>query len=310
MGLNFKDNNLALSYLQIKLNEQYNPNILILGNYYTYINNNYGFAHYIARYLNLMYPPLMLNSTGDGLDIDNAYKETLDDTVFNTQTKSSDDLISIANYFLCDNNGNRLTEDVLVPNTIDNINNTNDIDINNLTTYQKIYSIDIIGIFNILDSPLFISFEDLNSMTTDDDNEPINILVNRIKTYKLQNKINKTAKKDRIYCLEPWNTSKEICEIDNLVLSYLLGRTITPNSSMEEIYYAQQLLYGDNIPEYCKGLWVSDYGCLTDRIKEYQAAYVDPVTTNPLFVTGYFDIYTEAALLRDKGEQIYGILGL
>ena len=33
-------------------------------------------------------------------------------------------------------------------------------------------------------------------------------------------------------------------------------------------------------------------------------------TTNPLFVTGYLDIFTEAQLLKDRGEQLYGIHGL
>ena len=220
----------------------------------------------------------------------------------------SDDLISIANYFLCDNNGNKLEKDIKLTATVDNINSVELVPLS--TEYRKIYGDDIVSIFNILDSPLFVSYTELKNSTTDIPSDPINILVKKIETYELIDSINETAKKDRIYSLEPWNNNKQICEIDDLVLSYLLGRTITPNSSMEDIYYVQNLFYGENIPIQCKGLWVSDYGCLTDTIKEYQASYVDPITTNPLFVTGYFDIFTEAALLRDRGEQIYGIYGL
>ena len=59
-----------------------------------------------------------------------------------------------------------------------------------------------------------------------------------------------------------------------------------------------------------RGIWNSDSGNLTDIIMNYQRLKVDTNSSDPIFVTGYFDIYTEAAILKDRGEKIYGIRGL
>ena len=68
-----------------KLKEQYNPNVMVTGDYYTVNYNNYGFAHFIAKYLNTMYPPV-----GD------TYSTDLPDSAFDNP-KTITDTISIAN---------------------------------------------------------------------------------------------------------------------------------------------------------------------------------------------------------------------
>ena len=302
MKLNFKDINLALIYLQIKLKEQYNPNILIPGDYYITSNNNYGFAHFIARYLNTMYPPLKMYTGDLSEDIDDSYRSDLQDEVFES-TKSLTDTISIANYFMCDNEGNKLVNDLIPDN-----------DKESTSTYRNIYGTDICAIFDVMDSPLFVSVDDLTA--EDEHGQPViksdylKPLLDKIRDFNQTEHINEVAKSDRIYNLYTWDTDKQICEIDDLVLSYLLGRTITPTSSAEDIYYVQRLFYGEYVPEIDKGVWTSDYGNLTDTIKEYQKLHTNPILTNPLFVTGYFDIFTEASILRDRGEQVNGLYGL
>lgn len=292
MGLNFGDSSIVLTYLQIKLKEQYNPNVMVTGDYYTVNYNNYGFAHFIAKYLNTMYPPV-----GD------TYSTDLPDNAFDNP-KTITDTISIANYFLSDNNGNVLKNDLVGP----------DIQISDTSVFQKIYGTDISAIFDIQDPPLMTSYTDL-SMKDGQDHYYINspyleTLLKRIEHLGYIDRINDNAKKDRVYTLPIWETPKQICEIDDLVLSYLLGRTITPESSMEDIYYVQQLFLGSDIPNADKGKWVSSSGNLSDSIIQYQKLKVDPYITHPLFVTGYFDIFTEASILRDRGEQTYGIHGL
>ena len=79
---------------------------------------------------------------------------------------------------------------------------------------------------------------------------------------------------------------------------------------MEDIYYVQSLLMGSYLQERDKGIWDSDSGNLTDIIMEYQRRKVNAYTSEPIFVTGYFDIFTEGAILKDRGEQTYGIHGL
>jgi hypothetical protein len=122
--------------------------------------------------------------------------------------------------------------------------------------------------------------------------------------------------KNIIFSLEPWNVDKNICEIDDFVASYLLGRTITPKSSMEDIYYVQKLIYqNQEISKQRKGIWClpGEEGTiydLTTAIINYQKTRVNKLSTKPLFVTGYFDIFTEAALLKDVGERDNGIYGL
>lgn len=292
LNLNFKDKSLILNYLQIKLKEQYNPNIFITENYYTNNRNNYGFAHFIAKYLNTMYPPL-----------GNSYSTDLPDTKFDEKKTLSDD-ISIMNYFLSDNRGACLKNDLVGPN----------IQISESSIFQKIYGSDICAVFNVMDPPLLTSFTDITQKDNDDHyyitSSYLEPLVTKITSFNYVDRINDLAKQDRIYTLPTWSRDKEICEIDDLVLSYLLGRTISPNSSMEDIYYVQQLLIGSDIPNVDKGIWNSPSGNLTDLIMNYQRLKVDPYVTHPLFVTGYFDIFTEASILKDRGEQVYGIHGL
>lgn len=267
MNLQFNDNNLALVYLQTKLKEEYNNLIIINGDYYKNFNNNYGFAHYVVKYLNLVYPPA--NPA--------MYDENLPDETFEVAL-TPNDCISIANYYQCANNGTKLLLPEIENGMINNLYPDTDYAHN---TYIDIYSHYISSIKRSNDSPIFIN-----------DDYSIN-------------------KKERIYNLYSWRTDKGICELDDLVMSYLLGRTIGPNSSREQIHYAQKLIIGEsNIQINDAGVWDSNSGNMTDLIIQYQRAHINVDTTYPLFVTGYFDIYTEASLLRDRGEQLYGIYGL
>ena len=54
MNLKFEDSNMALVYVQTKLKESYNSDIIVNGDYYNGFNSNYGFAHYIFKYLNII----------------------------------------------------------------------------------------------------------------------------------------------------------------------------------------------------------------------------------------------------------------
>jgi hypothetical protein len=127
-------------------------------------------------------------------------------------------------------------------------------------------------------------------------------------TYDVNNNI--------IFTLSGWNKEKEICELDDFVTSYLIGRTITPQSSMEDIYYVQRLLIHDrNITREEKGVWCiqgaegTEYD-LTQTIINYQSNRVNALNAD-IFVTGYFDIYTEAYARKEfiVGDEnaIYGI---
>ena len=271
MNLKFDDSNIALIYVQKKLKEQYNPNVIINGKYYKRINSDYGFAHFIARYLEAMYPPL---GTTD--------YDSLDAQTFKTQ-RNLTDVVSIANYFLCNNKGNKL----IVPDI--NANGQIPLDLT-LTVetkpYIDMYGYNIKGIINSNDLPLFLN--------SDTDFEHISLSV-----------------KDAIFYMYEWNTSKDICEIDDYIMSFLLGRVIGPNSSMDEIYYAQQLLINtDKIAITDRGKWESNSINMTEAIIEYQRKHINIYDKHPLIVTGYMDIFTEGALLKSRGEQQYGIHGL
>lgn len=310
MPLNFNDKSMILNYLQIKLKEQYNPNIRIDNKYYTNIYNKYGFAHFVAKYLNTMYPPM-----------DDTYNIPYDEDDTFANTKSLTDCISILNYFLCDNKGNKLQNDYIM-----NPSSTSDNSI-----YKQIYGNDVCRIFDVYDPPLMFSYQDLIMRDPDEPakyfikSKYLKPLIDKIKAWHLWDyqkeeqgelvtiygPITKTAKSERIYYIQPWKKDKEICEIDDYVLSYLLGRTITPYSSMEDIYYVQKLMITSNtIATADRGIWNSPSGNLTDIIMNYQRTKVNLYSTTPIFVTGYFDIYTEASILKDRGEQTYGIYGL
>ena len=250
----------------------------------------------IAKYLNAMYPPM-----------DNSYNAEQSEESFN-KIKEPTECISILNYFLCNNRGERI-------NLADVYNN--DLP-ENKSIYKQIYSTDICALFNIFDAPLQMTYNKLFAT----DPETGKYLIQSSYTDVLKKALdaqgndfitnmNEIANKERCYYLFSWSTPKEICEIDNFVLSYLLGRTITPYSSREDIYYVQQLMIDTNtIANRDRGIWNSDSGNLTDIIMNYQRLKVDINSSDPIFVTGYFDIYTEAAILKDRGEKSYGIRGL
>ena len=266
MNLKFDESNLALVYLQTKLKEDYNNLIVVNGDYYKTFNINYGFAHYIFKYLNMMYPPA----------IESMYSVDLDDSVFETPLTTTQ-CMSIANYFVCDNRGNKL-----VPPPISSDGYISYVgDETAYNTYIDMYGRQINVIKRRNDLPIFLNND-----------------------YTLN-------KEDRVYNLYNWKAEKSICELDDLVMSYLLGRTIGPNSSREDIYYAQLLLIGkEHIEPTDKGKWDSDSGNLTNLLIDYQQSQINTDKTHPLFVTGYFDIYTESSLLRNRGEQLYGVYGL
>lgn len=291
MTLNFKDNNLFLTYMQIKLKEEYNSKINVNDTYYTIFNSNYGFAHFIAKYLNMMYPPMDTS----------AYAIDLPDDTFNSVRPISE-CISIFNYFLCDNKGNKLTNDLMVyPATPDDN-----------SMFQQIYGTDICAIYDVFDQPILTpDYPKYDEEHPDIPFSPYsNRLTEKIKSANMQETITANAKAERIYNLSNWIYDKNICEIDDLVASYLLGRTITPNSSMEDIYYVQTLLIGNTINNSDKGKWISDSGNLTELIIDYQKSKVNEYSIKPIFVTGYFDIYTESAILQDRGEFTNGIVGI
>lgn len=204
------------------------------------------------------------------------------------------------NYFLCNNTGSSLKfslqrnpEDYIMYNELySQIYNQ----------YMVLYNVgengitvirpkeDYIRYFNKVDMPLFATYDD------------------KEKTYGYNN--------DIIFSLDQWSIKKDICEIDDFIASYLLGMTITPKSPRDDIYYVQKLLIRDrNIERDERGVWCMR-GCegtiydLTQTIINYQKAHVDSLGNTPLFVTGYFDIFTEACVRKELGETENGIRGL
>ena len=259
MNINFNDTHLALTYFQKKLHDTYNDNIKINGKYYTTINNDYGFAHFVAKYLDKAYPPVVDNYTGGDVP------------------KSQSDVISIMNYFLSDNNGN-----ILKYGTSDD-------------NYMMIYNeYHLVGnsSFNISDIPLLVSEH----------------VEDREFPYVCKPETSK------IYPLFKWSSDKRICEIDDFIASYLFGRTITPRSTRDEIFYVQKLFIGESyLHNTEKGVWnPKDFPehNLTDLIVNYQKSCVNINKDNSVFVTGYFDIFTESHILLDKGVSSNGICGL
>lgn len=299
----FGDESLTIRFIQQFLYETYNDNLHINSEYYKHFDMNYGFAHYIAKYLDYMYPVLDANAKRDYEELKNFQTEYPSASPQDRPTRHIDNVISIANYFLSDNSGNRL----MYGYDSTNISDTS----SKYSLYRDIYNEYMTpmpsqngnvpyfpkenGKYMILnDLPLFVE-------TSIDSG-----------TGAIQYNINN----DTIFTLESWTINKKICELDDLVSSYLLGRTITPNSSMEDIYYVQKLLIRNrNILRQEKGVWCmkgaegTEYD-LTQTIINYQKSIVDRLNTVPIFVTGYFDIFTEAQILKEVGEDTYGILGL
>lgn len=302
MKLNYGSKSLVVRYLQQKLKETYNSNILITGDYYKHFEMNYGLSHHIAKYLDYTYPILDPTTLTE-------YKNKQGDTI-----RPLKKCISITNYFLSDNKGNRLTfnpnylkksEDNVetpyfyyIPYIVDGSGNIIEQPEGN-KLYNNIYN-DYMKVVNLRDDetqlstiqPLYPSFVVQNDL-------PLFVSRNSDGTYNINT--------NTIYRLESWNIQKDICEIDDFVASYLLGKTITPNSSMEDIYYAQKLIYnGQDIEQKRKGVWClpGDEGTFNDMtcaIISYQQSKVNKLNTTPLFVTGYFDIFTEASILKDIG---------
>ena len=115
-----------------------------------------------------------------------------------------------------------------------------------------------------------------------------------------------------------YNRDKSKYDIDDLVLSFLLGRTIGPNSSVDDIAYVQKLfmnIYDTYIPN-SLGIWDDK---LTDIIFNYQRRInIDDTNTAMdstknniqldklrLLPTGYFDIYTEKYLLSEQKDDMF-----
>lgn len=278
MNLKFGDTNIVLKFLQIKLHEQYNPNIKVNSTYYETFNDNYGLTHFIAKYLTDMYP---------SLDTE-AYSSIIPED-YDKSRRNLTEPISITNYFLCSNTGDKLRGEYKT--NPDGTKSYIDPD------YERIYGEyhNRKYIIDFLDPPILCRLE--NKRDFSDSKATFPDVKNNYPQYQ------------NIYTLQNWKIPKAKCELDDYVMSYLLGRTITPRSSREEIYYVQKLLIGDVENPY-RGLWVSPRGNLTELIMNYQKTCVNVYDNIPIFVTGYFDIFTEAALLRGKGEQSYGIYGL
>lgn len=108
-----------------------------------------------------------------------------------------------------------------------------------------------------------------------------------------------------------FNSDKKAFDIDDFTASFILGRTITPYSSMEDIDYVQRLLQDNLFIEYSpniRGEWDLS---LTNTLYDYQKSLNErySIIKNPddedtdynvVIPTGYFDIITEKYLLKDK----------
>lgn len=187
------------------------------------------------------------------------------------------DVVSISTYFANDNNGHRLDY-------------TDDTYLKTYNPYQRGNELGTI-------SKKYIDINDV----------PIG--------YELiDGSVKKVAMK--IDTIKPYKIEKGVFEIDDVVASYLFGRTITPWSTREDIYYAQRLILGDgNVPERIKGLWTYGEYDLTDNIVEFQRRICalndkNTVSNNKLLITGYFDVFTEARALQNGGIDYNGIHGL
>ena len=115
-----------------------------------------------------------------------------------------------------------------------------------------------------------------------------------------------------------FNSSKGDFDLDSFICSFLLGRTITPNSSMEDIKYVQKLLEDNFYTSYYANVYGEWDDSLTRTLYEYQLKINerykryeksadsddtednDDVDYKAVLPTGYFDIITEKYLLQDK----------
>ena len=113
-----------------------------------------------------------------------------------------------------------------------------------------------------------------------------------------------------------FNADKKDFDIDDFISSFIIGRTITPISTMEEIEYVQRLLedsfyltYSANVyGEWDKGLTNALYDYQVQLNKRYsnnkntvnEDGTINKYNYNVIIPTGYFDIITEKYLLQDK----------
>ena len=267
-----------MSYLQNYLKEDYNRKVKLNGEYYTAQNIDYGMAHYIAKYLDYTYP-------------------IIDSTLPDIPMKKLTDVISIKNYFLCDNKGDKLKcfEDIGTNTlTMDYLKLYNTysvpeaVNIGSTDSHEYAYRAKLINgevdMFNYKDTPLFFEYDGTDITYHDD-----------------------------ISYIASWGIEKEVCEIDDLVLSYLMGRTIGPNSSRDEIQYVQSLFLKDfELTRHERGIWHNEdkRKDLTTVLIDYQRQRVNYNNSLPLFVTGYFDIVTEKYALLDYGVDSNALYGL
>ena len=272
----YKDKNIVIQYIQKLLYETYNANVLINAEYYTVNDNNYGLPHFISKYLDYMYPPL-----------DEATKQAYEDakTSNNLGLRSTSEPISISNYYLCSNDSRKLyygSSDYMNIYSSKMLLNTNVSEEQQPGFFASDY-------FNKNDMPLFI--------------------------YKISENPDKyDIRNNTIYQIDTWLKDKDVCELDDLVTSFLLGRVIGNKSSREDIAYVQRLLIRNrSITEQELGQWkMGDDPTfdMTQTIINYQKSIASKSMVPNVFVTGYFDPFTEAYALREFGEEHNGILGL
>ena len=73
MNKYYGDTGVSIHFIQQLLNETYNSKIYVSGEYYKQFDMNYGFAHFIAKYLDQRYPLLDSESITE-------YKNHMSDT--------------------------------------------------------------------------------------------------------------------------------------------------------------------------------------------------------------------------------------
>lgn len=284
MNKNFGEESIVIRYIQQYLNENYNNRIIVDGTYYTHVDMNYGLAHFIAKYLDYMYPIL-----------DPSVEQEYESIDSHAPVRKRTEPISVMNYFLCSNKGERLQFNPLYSTSPD-VQETNKI-------YDKIYN-----------EYMQVRMDASGNIKLENDGKYL--VQNDLPLFVSKNGDTYSINTDIIFTLEPWDTSKGICELDDYIVSFLLGRTIGPNSSMEDIYRAQQLLIKDrNIQKSEKGIWCApgNEGTMYDMtrtVSEYQKNILSTQPRSNIVVTGYFDIFTEAFALKEAGEVRNGIFGL
>lgn len=308
----FGDKSIAINYIQQILHDSYNDNAIVNDEYYKTFDMNYGLAHFIAKYLDTMYPLLDSKALIEYRNL----SSTKD-----TNPRPITEPISIMNYFLCSNDGRRLKYDPTYDYTI---NMDSDRHITSITNIVKKSS----GLYDqIYNKFMTVSRQpEINETRTDVfDMEP----EPKYKKYfqyndpplftswkKIGDKIKYEIDNNIIFTLQSWKTKKEICEIDDIVASYLLGMTIGPNSTAEDILYVQKLLVTNrDLTNFEKGVWCpngykgTEYD-MTQTVINYQRNIASVSNNYNVFVTGYFDIFTEAYTLKEAGSKSHGILGL